>query len=116
NSCPSIIIPQVTIMLQGQISIPRGRRDRLVTGILGPIYSYNVLDCPSTGMQKREIPLVGQHHWTAVHHINLRSDYNAAIAAASSTSTETRRETPGSCMVTPIRCSAFSMAILLWVM
>jgi len=40
----------------------------------------------------------------------------AASFAASSTSTLTSRETPGSCMVTPIRQSTISMVILLWVM
>lgn len=39
----------------------------------------------------------------------------SARAAASSTPTETRRDTPGSCMVTPIKRSDASMAILLWV-
>lgn len=39
----------------------------------------------------------------------------SASAAASSTPTATRRETPGSCMVTPMRRSDASMAILLWV-
>lgn len=33
----------------------------------------------------------------------IRNQDTAASRAASSTSTETRRETPGSCMVTPIR-------------
>ena len=43
---------------------------------------------------------------------------HAALAkfAAASRSTATRRETPFSCMVTPISCSANSIAILLWVM
>ena len=35
---------------------------------------------------------------------------------ADSMSTATMRETPCSCMVTPISCSAISMAILLWLM
>ncbi|GEM_PF-4360894 len=40
----------------------------------------------------------------------------SASATASSTFTATSREQPGSCIVTPIRWSAISMAILLWVM
>src|SRR5690625_6475331 len=39
----------------------------------------------------------------------------SARAAASSTPTATKRETPGSCMVTPINLSAACMAILLCV-
>ena len=35
---------------------------------------------------------------------------------AASMSTATMRETPCSCMVTPMSCSAISMAILLWLM
>ncbi len=37
-------------------------------------------------------------------------------ATARSISTATMRETPCSCIVTPISCSAISMAILLWLM
>src|SRR3569833_157637 len=40
----------------------------------------------------------------------------AAISSASSTSTATSRDTPGSCMVTPISCCAISIVPLLWVM
>src|SRR5208283_4615367 len=46
----------------------------------------------------------------------LKSPYMAAMRTASSTSTETRRETPGSFMVTPTSCEAISMVLLLWVM
>ncbi len=45
-----------------------------------------------------------------------RPDYPAAIAAASSTSTATSLETPGSFMVTPVRWPVISMVSLLWVM
>lgn len=43
-------------------------------------------------------------------------DYEAASSAASSMSTVTSRDTPGSCIVTPINCVAISIAILLCVM
>src|ERR1700722_16553839 len=42
--------------------------------------------------------------------------YIAAMRTASSTSTDTRRETPGSFIVTPPSCEAISMVLLLWVM
>ena len=44
--------------------------------------------------------------------------HQAALASviAASMSTTTMRETPCSCMVTPMSCSAISMAILLWLM
>ena len=42
--------------------------------------------------------------------------YMAAMRTASSTSTATKRETPGSFMVTPTSCDAISMVLLLWVM
>ena len=38
------------------------------------------------------------------------------MRSASSMSTATTRDTPGSCMVTPISCAAISMVILLWLM
>ena len=40
----------------------------------------------------------------------------SAMDTADSMSTATMRETPCSCIVTPISCSAISMAILLWLM
>jgi hypothetical protein len=45
-----------------------------------------------------------------------QAGHAARLRPASSTSTETSREQPGSCMVTPIRWSAISMVTLLWVM
>ena len=49
---------------------------------------------------------------------NLRSlvAYIAAMRTASSTSTATKRETPGSFCVTPTNCEAISMVVLLCVM
>src|SRR5210317_1328174 len=48
--------------------------------------------------------------------VRVQAHQASARAAASSTPTDTRRDTPGSCMVTPINLSDASMAILLWVM
>lgn len=57
-------------------------------------------------------------------HLSLAGDYlcrslplpQTARRRASSTSTATGRDTPGSGMVTPIRCWAISMVMRLWVM
>ena len=45
-----------------------------------------------------------------------RGIHSSAIDKADSMSTATMRETPCSCMVTPMSCWAISMAILLWLM
>src|SRR5690606_971883 len=48
--------------------------------------------------------------------MRLRGAHISAMESADSMSTATMRETPCSCMVTPISCSAISIAILLWLM
>src|SRR5205807_9109641 len=50
------------------------------------------------------------------HAVDTGRAHTAASRTASSTSTVTRRDTPGSFMVTPINCEASSMVLLLWVM
>ena len=46
----------------------------------------------------------------------LEVQVDSAMDTADSMSTATIRDTPCSCMVTPMSCSAISMAILLWEM
>ena len=64
-----------------------------------------------------------QHHAARDGQTNLQTAHAqspqaslSAMFTADSMSTATMRETPCSCMVTPMSCSAISMAILLWEM
>src|SRR5690606_24311744 len=92
----------------------RGRRARCL-GLAGRVAPGGPgVPCHQRRQQQRAQD--DQAQCEAAHGVPCAIHAGSTRVTAASMSTATMRETPCSCMVTPISCSAISIAILLWLM